>query len=154
MIKETYFAVKKRVVSHGDVVLDISWFRKKQSDISPLAPSRELLDDWNQDRIVWKDYVERYYQELKEDREASSRIKEIADLAAQENVWLVCLEREYPCHRFLVKQIIERILVARGVSKEPEDYSEHYRFCKNFTRSEIRRLRAGSSHARPFSHGR
>jgi uncharacterized protein YeaO (DUF488 family) len=137
MIRETYLAVKKRVVPPEDVVLDISRFRKKNENISPLAPSRELLYDWNQDRMTWKDYVERYYQELRENREAASLIQEIADQASQKDVWLVCLERGYPCHRFLVKQIIERMLVGRGVLQEPEDYSEHYNLCKNLTRSEI-----------------
>jgi uncharacterized protein YeaO (DUF488 family) len=140
MIKETYRAVKKKVVSQGDVVLDISRFRKKKGDVSPLAPSRELLKDWNQDRIVWKDYVERYYQQLRENKAATSLIEEIAHLAAREDVWLVCMERGYPCHRFLVKEIVEKMLVARGVFEESEDYSEYYRLYKNLTRSEIMAL--------------
>lgn len=150
MIKETYISVKKKVIPQGDVVLDISRFRKKKGDINPLAPSRELLNDWNQGRIVWKDYVERYYQELKENKEANCLIEEIANLAAREDVWLVCMEREYPCHRFLVKQIIERILVARGVLEEPEDYSKYYRLCKNLTRSGIIALREPKKKAKPI----
>jgi hypothetical protein len=46
---------------------------------------------------------------------AHSLIQHLADLAAREDVWLVCMEKEYPCHRFLVKEVIERMLVARGV---------------------------------------
>jgi len=140
MIKETYLAVKKKVVPSGDVVFDISRFTKKKGNISPLAPSQELLNEWNRDRIVWKDYVEKYYEELRENEEANSLIQEIANRAARDDIWLVCLERGYPCHRFLVKEIIERILAARGVLEEPEDYSEYYRQCKNLTRSAIRTL--------------
>jgi uncharacterized protein YeaO (DUF488 family) len=148
MIKETYLAVRKKTVPPADVVLDISRFRKKEGEISPLAPSRELLNDWNQDRLTWKDYVERYYQELKERKQASSVIQQIADRAAQQDVWLVCMEKEYPCHRFLVKETVERILVAQGVLKEPEDYSEFYRVYKNLTRSEVKSLSRSSSRDR------
>lgn len=153
MIRETYLAARKRVVLPGDVVLDISRFRKKKGEISPLAPSQELLDDWNQGRIVWKAYVERYYQELKENNEASSLIEGIAELAAGKDVWLVCKEREYPCHRFLVKQVIERILAARGVLMEPEDYSEHYDRYKNYTRPEITALRQSKKRVKPGRRG-
>ena len=72
MIKETYRAVKKKVVSQGDVVLVISRSGRKKHHVSPLAPSRELLNDWKQDRIVWKEYVEEYYQQLRANKEASS----------------------------------------------------------------------------------
>lgn len=142
MIRETYYSVKNKVVPAGDRVFDISRFRKKKGDISPLAPSRELLDDWNQDRLRWKDYVERYYQELKERGEANKLIGEITDLAAKDDVWLVCMEKEYPCHRFLVIHIIEKILVARGALKYPQDQSELFRFYKDLTRSQIKALRA------------
>jgi len=153
MIKETYLSAKRKVVLPGDMVLDISRFRKKNGDISPLAPSRQLLNDWNKGRIVWKEYVERYYQALRQNKDASPLIEEIADLAVQEDVWLVCVEKEYPCHRFLVKQIIERILVARGALKEPEDYSEDYRVCKNLTRSEIMAMRKAKKRSKPGTRG-
>jgi len=148
MIRETYYAVKNRVIPEGDIVFDISRFRKKKGHISSLAPSRELLNDWNQDRIPWKEYVERYYQELKAKEEVNALIGEIADLAAKADVWLVCMEKEYPCHRFLVKQVIERMLVARGELDEPEDHSERFRLYKNLTRSEIKALRRHASHIR------
>jgi uncharacterized protein YeaO (DUF488 family) len=141
MIRETYIAAKKKVVPEGHVVIDIPRFRAKKDRISPFAPSAELLSDWNYNRIMWKDYVERYYQELRENHEAASLIEEIACRAVREDVWLVCLEKEYPCHRFLVKQIIERILVARGALEAPEDYSECYSLYKNLTLSEIASLK-------------
>jgi len=149
MIKETSTSSKKRVVPQGDVVLDISRSKKNKTDVSAFAPSQGLQNDWKQGRIVWKQYVERYYGELRENEEVSSLITEIADLAVEEDVWLVSMEREYPCHRFLVKQIIERILAARGVLKEPEDYSESYRSCKNLTHSQIRALREPKRKGKP-----
>ncbi|MBW2057273.1 MAG: DUF488 family protein [Deltaproteobacteria bacterium] len=137
MIRETYLAAVKDAVSPGDTVFDISRLEEEKGSVSPLAPSRELLEDWNSGRIVWKVYVERYYQELRESKAANSLIAEIAELAARKDVWLVGEEKEYPCHRFLVKQVIERILVARGFLSGLEDYSTHYDLFKNRTRPEI-----------------
>ena len=154
MIRDTYYSIKNRVIPQGDVVLDISRFRKKKADISPLAPSQKLLDDWNQDRIVWKEYVERYFQELRENDAVHSLIQHIADLAAREDVWLVCMEKQYPCHRFLVKQVIERILVARGLMEEPEDYSERYRRFKNLTCPQIKAMRGGKRESKGSTRSR
>jgi len=72
-------SAKKRVVPQGDLVLDIFRFRKKKGDVSPFAPSEGLLNDWKQGRIVWKESMERYYRELRENKEVSSLITEIAD---------------------------------------------------------------------------
>ena len=145
MIRDTYYSIKNKVIPQEDVVLDISRFRKRKADISPLAPSQELLDDWNQGRIVWKEYVERYYQELRENEAVHSLIQHIADLAAREDVWLVCMEKQYPCHRFLVKEVIERILVARGLLEKTEDYSERYGLFKNLTCPQIKAMRGGKN---------
>jgi hypothetical protein len=53
------------------------------------------------------------------------------------DVWLVGLEKDYPCHRFLLKQIVEKVLYERNVITSVGDYSEQYRKFKNMTRSQI-----------------
>jgi uncharacterized protein YeaO (DUF488 family) len=137
MIREIAVSDRKRTIRPDDVVFEIYRSREQGRNTSPLAPSHDLMSDWNAGRAVWKEYVERYYTELRANREATSLMERMADLAAKKDVWLVGLEEGYPCPRFLVKQIIERMLVARGVLNEPEDYSAQYGACKNLTRAEI-----------------
>lgn len=141
MIKETYLSVKGRTIPKGDLVFDISGSGKARRTIRSLAPSRGLLEDWNEDRIKWKEYVERYFQQLASDPRARSHLDEIISLATERDVWLVGLEEDYPCHRFLVKQIIEKVLYERKAVSSVEDYFEQYRTFKNMTKSQAAKVK-------------
>ncbi len=145
MIKETYLSAKKRTIPKGDLVFDISGFGKKRRSISPLAPSLMLLEDWNNDRIKWKEYVERYFLQLYHDQRARSLLDEIISLSMERDVWLVGLEKTYPCHRFLLKQIIEKVLYERKAIAYMEDYSEQYRKFKNMTKSQAFKMKKPGS---------
>ena len=144
MIKETHRSAKKRTIPKGDLVFDISGVRQGRQSLNQLAPSRQLLEDWQNDRIRWKEYVERYFLQLYHDQRARSLLDEIIALSMERDVWLVGLEQDYPCQRFLVKQIIEKILYERKVIASLEDYSEQYRKFKNMTKSQI--AKAKKSH--------
>ena len=137
MIRETSLSERKKGIPTGDLVFDVSGCGGEGQPISSLAPSRVLLKDWNGDRIRWKEYVERYFQQLYDDRRARSLLEEIISLSMERDVWLVGLEKDYPCHRFLLKQIVEKVLYERRVITSVEDYSEQYRKYKNMTRSQI-----------------
>jgi hypothetical protein len=137
VIKEACLSEGKRIIPEGDVVFDISGVRTGRQRTTPLAPSRKLLEDWNEDRIRWKEYVERYFQQLYHDQEALSLLEEVISLSVERDVWLVGLEKEYPCHRFLLKQVVEKVLYERRVIASVEDYSEHYRTFKNMTKSQV-----------------
>lgn len=137
MIKETCLSEGKRIIPKGDVVFDISGLGKGRQRATPLAPSRKLLEDWNEDRIKWKEYVERYFQQLYHDQEALSLLEELISLSVDGDVWLVGLDKDYPCHRFLLKQVVEKVLFERRVITSVEDYSEHYRTFKNMTKSQV-----------------
>lgn len=145
MIKETYLSAKKRTIPKVDLVFDISGFGKERRSISPLAPSLMLLEDWNNDRIRWKEYVERYFLQLYHDQRARSLLDEIISLSMERDVWLVGLEKTYPCHRFLLKQIIEKVLYERKAIASMEDYSEQYREFKNMTKSQAFKMKKSSS---------
>lgn len=149
MIKETYLSAKGRIIPKGDLVFDISGSGKARRPMSSLAPSRGLLEDWNEDQIKWKEYVERYFQELASDPRAGSLLDEIISLASERDVWLVGLEEDYPCHRFLVKQIIEKVLYERKVVSSVEDYSEQYRTFKNMTKSQAAKMKDSSPPSSP-----
>ena len=104
-----------------------------------------LLEDWNNDRIRWKEYVERYFLQLYHDQRARSLLDEIISLSMERDVWLVGLEKTYPCHRFLLKQIIEKVLYERKAIASMEDYSEQYREFKNMTKSQAFKMKKSSS---------
>ncbi len=152
MIKETHLSASKRIIPKGDFIFDITGFGKGKRSISPLAPSRLLLEDWNNDRIRWKEYVERYFLQLYHDQRAGTLLDEIICLSMERNVWLVGLEKDYPCPRFLLKQVIEKVLYERKVITSMKDYSEQYHKFKNMTRSQaIKTKKAGLSSPVPAS---
>lgn len=137
-IKETYKGDPN--IPPGAFVMDISPFSG-----SPLSPSHELMDAWWSDTITWKEFVEKYYQEIFSKPLANDLIKWIIENSQKGDIWLVCEEREYPCHRYLIKYIIEKVHLERGLKEEVEDYSEHYRTFKNRRISQI-----GSISCRPL----
>ena len=152
MIKETCFSGKERIIPKGDVVFDISGLGKGRHSTRLLAPSRKLLEDWNEDRMKWKEYVERYFQQLYDDQRARNLLEEVISLSMEKDVWLVGLEKDYPCHRFLLKQIVEKVLFERKVIDSLEDYSEQYHTFKNMTKSQVMRMKkSGNSSPVPPS---
>lgn len=71
-----------------------------------LAPSKELLHDWKDNKITWKEYEYRYNQEMENEQEA---IKILADLSCSGTITLLCIEKEDNphCHRHLLKEFIQ-----------------------------------------------
>jgi len=141
VIKETHLSVRKRTIPKGDLIFNISGFGKGRRSITPLAPGRVLLEDWNNDRIRWKEYVERYFLQLYHDKRAGILLDKITSLSMERDVWLVGLEKDYPCHRFLLQQIIEKILYERKVIASIKDYSDQYRKFKNLTKSQAIKMK-------------
>ncbi len=71
-----------------------------------LAPSKELLNDYKNDDISWHEYVKRFYKEM-ERQESKDRIQKIAERVNEgEKIRLICYEKNYPCHRFLLNHLI------------------------------------------------
>ena len=147
MIKETCLSEEKRTIPKGDVVFDVSGFAKGSQPISLLAPSEKLLEDWNEDRIRWKEYVERYLQQLYQDQKAIKLLEDIISLSMVRDVWVVGLEKDYPCHRFHLKGIVEKVLYERRIIASVEDYSEQYRTFKDMTKSQVVKMKGPG----PFS---
>ena len=71
-----------------------------------LAPSRELLSDYNKYKIDWPAYEKRYLTEMKEQGES---IRALAERARHETMTLLCKEEtDEKCHRRLLRGLIER----------------------------------------------
>ena len=79
-----------------------------------LAPSEELLKDWNNRKttgFTWDEYVARYTKEMESQKEA---IAALAEEARNATITLLCQEEEGDphCHRHLLKKMIEDAMKA------------------------------------------
>ena len=75
------------------------WFRE-------LAPSIHLFKDWKGKKITWKEYERRFKEEKLGNAEVIERMKEIKQLSEKKDVFLLCQETEYPCHRYILMELI------------------------------------------------
>ena len=75
------------------------WFRE-------LAPSIQLFRDWKGKKITWEEYERRFIKEKIGNPEVIERMKEIKQLAENQDVFLLCHETEYPCHRYILMTLI------------------------------------------------
>lgn len=73
-----------------------------------LSPSKGLLWDYKKGRINWDQYVERFKQEMNNDV-CMAAMRKIKWEAKFKDVFLICYEKKYPCHRFLLIDMISRL---------------------------------------------
>lgn len=116
MLKESYIA-NWRNLSEDAVKIRVA-------RPSVLAPSPALLSAFMKAKKYWMakgltelearkkawkeiDYEERFRQEILNNPEAMAKLKEIQDLAKENDVYLICYEKEPPCHRFILIDLIE-----------------------------------------------
>lgn len=76
----------------------------------PLSPSSELLWDYKMGEITWAQYEERFRKEMDNDM-ARKVMREIKLLAKDREVYLLCFEKRYPCHRFILLDMINKMEV-------------------------------------------
>ncbi len=61
--------------------------------------------------IEFVDFRRKYEKEIKSSIKANLRIAELIKISKTKTVWLVCYEKEYPCHRFILEDMISTILL-------------------------------------------
>ncbi len=133
---ETHFAIQAKTVPPYSMVVNVTPLRRGRM-LNPLAPDEPLSREWSANTLAWKDYVERYYRQIHEDPAATGLLNWIIDKAADEDVWLVGLEKEYPGARFLVIEVVDKVHAARGIIKSARQYADLYWRYRDMTRSEI-----------------
>ena len=84
---------------------------------SPLSPSKTLLNDWKNKLITWDEYEERFVDEIIDSEKAQNKIKEILELLKTNNVRLMCYEKNPPCHRFILRDMIRVLKWGRHIEK-------------------------------------
>lgn len=116
-IKETYLArLKQMRKEHPDAHFEVITATAK----SVLSPSWELLNAYKKrtkeidPRNIIRTFEYHYDPEFRAEivlrKGAIERIKELAVLAETKDVYLVCYEKNYPCHRFIVKEMVENAM--------------------------------------------
>lgn len=78
-----------------------------------LAPSLKLLADWKHSLITWDEYTTRFREEIMGSPEAVATLHHIIELAETRDVYLICWEKEPPCHRFELLEMAKEL--AEGV---------------------------------------
>ena len=112
-LRETYIAVMGRV--EGVKLLVTRLYPRGISRVHfdrwlpTLAPSQELLADWKHRLITWDEYTERFRQEILGSVEALAALRHIIELAEARDVYLICWEKEPPCHRFLLLDLAREL---------------------------------------------
>jgi len=72
-----------------------------------LGTPADLIQQWKEDQISWKDFSEQYLRSIEDDKD---KLKELAKLAESKPVTLLCsCKDEEHCHRSLLKQLIEEM---------------------------------------------
>jgi hypothetical protein len=106
-LKETYFAnlgnVKK--MDPGAVIIDVT-----RRAGSALSPSWDMLNEYKAGKMIWDGYVSRFMREM-DNPECKAEMLRIGELSRTKEVYLVCFERVGNCHRFLLVDMIKRVMI-------------------------------------------
>jgi len=69
-----------------------------------LSPSETLLRDYKSGKMSWDAFQSRFLAELTE--ESWKTLHSLVDRSFKENVCLICYERDFPCHRFILIELL------------------------------------------------
>jgi len=101
MLKESYIANWKNLPEDA--------IKIRVARPSILAPSRNLLFLYKNGNINWKEYETCFRREILANKKACDTLREIAGLSEEKDVYLICYEKSYPCHRFILIDLIKEI---------------------------------------------
>lgn len=102
MLKENYLANMKNLPTDAVKIV------VTRTAGHVLSPSKALLWDYKKGRINWDQYVERFMQEMNNDI-CRAEMRKIKWMAKDKLVYLICYEKKYPCHRFLLIDMINKL---------------------------------------------
>ena len=105
LIRESYLANYKKLPPDAVKVVVTATAR------SPLAPSWKLLNTWRAKprKISWQKYERAFRTEIYRNPVALKRLRELKELGHARDVYLICYEKRFPCHRFILMDIINEL---------------------------------------------
>ena len=101
MLRETYLANIKN--------LPLNSVRIRVARPSVLAPSAQLLREYKSGQLDWDYFTACFKVEILNNPKAIKRLQELKMLAKSQDVYLYCYEKNPPCHRFILMDIINEL---------------------------------------------
>jgi uncharacterized protein YeaO (DUF488 family) len=101
MLKESYISRWKALPEEA--------MKVRVARPSILSASKELLYDYKQGRIDWKEFEGRFRKEILGNPKAVAELKRLKELSKEKDVYLICYEKNYPCHRFILMDLIKEL---------------------------------------------
>ena len=101
MLKEGYIAAWKKY--------PVDEVKVRVARPSVLGPSKALLEDYKEGKIDWAGYESRFREEMLGNPKAMAKLREIKKLAERKDVRLICYEKNPPCHRFTLIDLIRSL---------------------------------------------
>ena len=98
MIYESYIAKIKAVPKAERFLVN------RNRGHNELSPSESLLKEYKAGGMSWDRFRSRFLREL---TPASwTTLRELAERSHTENICLICYERDFPCHRFILLELL------------------------------------------------
>ena len=104
-IKESYIANWKNIPDDGTT------YKIRVARPSILSPSKELLNEIKTNKIDWKEYEKRFREQILNNKIAMDELKHLKTISKFKDVYLFCYEKNYPCHRFILIDIIKNNII-------------------------------------------
>jgi len=108
MLKETYISNAENV---DGILFQVTRSHTVELEgalyVPELAPTLDLLSAKKYEKMPWDEYSERFREQILTDEKAMATLREIFEISKVADVYLVCYEKKYPCHRFILLELIE-----------------------------------------------
>ena len=101
MLKESYISMWKKLPETA--------IKVRVARPSVLSASKELLTDYKSGRITWETFEIRFRDEIKNNPKAVAELQRLKTLSQTKDVYLICYEKNYPCHRFILMHLINEL---------------------------------------------
>jgi len=98
MIYESYIAKIGRIPRHERFLVN----RNRGHD--ELSPSKSLLTEYKSSKMSWDQFRLRFLSELTV--ESWRTLRALVERSRKEDVCLICYERDFPCHRFILLELL------------------------------------------------
>jgi uncharacterized protein YeaO (DUF488 family) len=101
MIKESYISIWNKLPTDA--------IKVRVARPSILSPSKELLYDYKEGKINWREFEVRSRKEILSNPKAVAELNRLKELSKEKDVYLICYEKNYPCHRFILIDLIKEL---------------------------------------------